>query len=81
MAPIKDRTGFLGNSSYSAIFADANDNLDTGLNEGLAQDIISLPESPLGADKIAKGAQLLSLFCELETWERFLEREFAIAGK
>lgn len=76
---MKDKTGFLGNSSYSSIFTDAHGHLDPDATEQPAGDRNSPPGSPLAADKIAKGAELLSLFCDLDIWEKFLEREFEIA--
>ncbi|KAI5357037.1 hypothetical protein Slin14017_G123580 [Septoria linicola] len=66
------RTGFLGPTAYSAVYAE---------NPGILQtpDIDEAPEPPVtSADKIQQGAQVLSMLKDLPVYRRFTQRWFEL---
>ncbi|GAB7354732.1 hypothetical protein MBLNU459_g5146t1 [Dothideomycetes sp. NU459] len=76
---MKDMTGYLGSSSYSAFFTENNEELDNDIPDRPVAGHDSPSRPTVTADNIAKGAEILSLLCDLELWEQLLEREFEIA--
>nr|POF06872.1 hypothetical protein CFP56_31496 [Quercus suber] len=69
MAARESRLGFLGPTSYSAIFNENPISLDTEVEE---EDVPNIP--PVTSKKIRQGAEVLALLRDLPLYEKFTER-------
>lgn len=73
-----DKIGFLGTSSYSAVYTENAPNLGIDVQEG-AERSSSPQASPLSMEQIRMGAEILSLLGDLHMYEQFMSRWFEIA--
>ncbi|KAF2157762.1 hypothetical protein K461DRAFT_264616 [Myriangium duriaei CBS 260.36] len=72
---MKDKTGFLGSSAFSAIFTENKRSLGIVDDE---PDRSSSP-SPVSAEKVHQGAEVLSLLRDMNVFTIFLQRWFEFA--
>lgn len=75
MSLVKNKTGFLGPSAYSAIYTEHHASL--GIDDADANEARSnSPSSTVTPEMIHKGAEVLSLLRDLRTYEAFMGRWF-----
>ena len=68
------KAGFLGPTSYNAVFTENPSSLSAITEPHDAQDALRLP--PVPADKIRQGAEVLSLLRDVPIYQRFTARWF-----
>ena len=67
------KVGFLGPTSYSAIFTENPGSLGTGFCD--TDDIEDAPDlPPVSAERIQQGAEILALLRDIPLYEKFTQR-------
>ena len=76
MSVKEDKVGFLGSSSYYAVFTENKTSFGIDATEDEQNDTSSLP---ISEEQIHRGAQILALFRDIRVFEVFLQRRFEFA--